>query len=123
MRIKNRVRARPEPMAPKIEFADRFALADCVAACRADLRCARNLPPSSTARLFCRLGVSDVLSDLLARLAVGDTDFSINLIASSLIPSRPLCCFEVALKRCGRPIRLAAWSRNFQLPTDSGEGI
>jgi hypothetical protein len=32
MRIKNRVRARPEPMAPKIEFAGRFALADGVAA-------------------------------------------------------------------------------------------
>jgi hypothetical protein len=74
MRIKNRVRARPEPTAPKIEFAGRFALADWVAACRADWRCARNLPPSSTARVFCRLGVSDELSNLLAQLAVGDTD-------------------------------------------------
>jgi hypothetical protein len=66
VRIENRVRARPEPMAPKIEFARRFALADWVAACRADWRCARNLPPSSTARVFCRLSVSDELSDILA---------------------------------------------------------
>jgi hypothetical protein len=74
MRIKNCVRARFEPMAPKIEFAGGFALADGVAACRADWRCAHNLPPSSTARVFCRLNVSEKLSDLLAQLPVGDTD-------------------------------------------------